>query len=199
MALSHGARALWESRYVGLTTQPPGLLGSVTSRGAPHVLRLAMLYALADRRPEIAGDHLTAALGLWDASARCAAYIFGATLGNPDADRILTALRVAPAGLTRSEIRSGVFQRNTTSERIKAALAVLLRSRLILEGTEATGGRPACRYYAVDAFNAKSLSPLSGFGMTHAPPYGVKGVYGVTPNGKPSTTYPDREMVTPCP
>lgn len=168
MALTPDARALWEGRYAGLTTTPPGVLGSVTSRSAPHVLRLAMLYALVDRRPEIADDHLRAALGLWDASARCAAYIFGESLGYPDADRILAALRATPGGLTRSEIRSGVFHRNARSERIKAALAVLLRHRLIREVTEATDGRPACRYYAI---NAKSPPCLDS--EASPPPYGV--------------------------
>jgi len=150
MALTHGARVLWESHYARLTTPPPGVLGSVTSRGAPHVLRLAMLYALADRWPEIADDHLTAALGLWDASARCAAFIFGDATGNPDADKILTALRAKPEGMTRTEIGSDVFGRNVPSARIKAALSLLIRHHLTREGTEATGGRPVCRYHVTN-------------------------------------------------
>jgi hypothetical protein len=157
MSMDFGARALWERHYERLTTPPPGVLGAVTSRGAPHALRLAILYALMDRTGVIADDHLGAALALWEASARCAAYIFGDSLGNPDAERILAALRLAPGGLTRAEIREGVFQRNVSSDRIKAALALLLRNHLIREERDdATGGRPSCRYYAINAVNAKS-------------------------------------------
>jgi hypothetical protein len=157
MSMNFASRALWERHYERLTTPPPGALGAVTSRGAPHTLRLAMLYALLDRTAVIADDHLGAALALWDASARCAAFIFGDALGDPDAERILAALRPAPGGLTRAEIREQVFQRNVSSDRIKAALELLLRNHLIREERDdATGGRPSCRYYAINAVNAKS-------------------------------------------
>jgi hypothetical protein len=202
--LTPAARALWEQHYERLTTPPPGVLGAVTSRGAPHTLRLAMQYALLDRSRSIADDHLGAALALWEASARCAAYIFGDALGDPIAEKILAAIRSAPSGLTRTEIRAQVFQRNLASPRIKAALTLLLRNHLIREERDdATGGRPACRYYAINAVNAKSpppgvraeaidpdainavnaISPPSrGRPETVAHPYGVHGVYGVPPD-----------------
>lgn len=195
MAMSHAARKLWESHYVRLTTPPPGALGAVTSRGAPHTLRLAMTYALMDRTASIADDHLSAALALWDASARCAAYIFGDSLGNPDAEKILAALRSARKGLTRSEIRERVFQKNAAASRIAAALELLLRNHLIREERDdATGGRPACRYYAINAVNAKS-PPWHAEPETITPPYGVNGVYGVPHEGEREQPEAERETI----
>src|SRR6516165_7173091 len=49
-----------------------GAVGAVRSRGAPYVIRLAMVDALTDRESVITEDHLRTALALWDASARCA-------------------------------------------------------------------------------------------------------------------------------
>jgi hypothetical protein len=196
LALTPGARALWAEHYLRLTTPPPGVLGAVTSRAAPHTLRLATMYALLDRRGEIVDDHLLAALALWDASARCAAFIFGDALGSPDAERILAALRLAPAGLTRSEIRERVFQRNVSSARIKAALALLLRHHLIREEHDkATGGRPAWRYYAnaINANNAKSPSPRPEPKRTDTP-YGVNRVNGVPHGAEATASDPDREV-----
>jgi hypothetical protein len=75
---------------------PPGPLGEVMSRCHPHVLRLAGIYALADGLAVIDACHLLAGRALWEASARCARYIFGDSLGDPNAEKILNALRRLP-------------------------------------------------------------------------------------------------------
>jgi hypothetical protein len=147
--LAQSARKVWETAYGRLSDVPAGALGTVLSRGAPHVLRLAAIYALADRSIDVADDHLNAALALWDASARCAAYIFGRSLGCPEADRILAALRDAGAdGLTRTDIYSTVFGRHLPAAKVKAALATLVQSGQALETVEPTAGRPVARYHA---------------------------------------------------
>jgi hypothetical protein len=147
MAMSPDARLLWESHYDRLTTPPPGVLGPATNRAAPHVLRLAMKYALLDRTAVISTDHLGAALALWDAAAQSARYIFGGALGNPRAEKILAAVRQAP-GMTRTEIHNGVFNRNLTKAALAEALALLMEHRLIREQRDdTTGGAPAWRYY----------------------------------------------------
>jgi len=115
----------------------------------PHVLRLAGIYALADGLAVIGKDHLAAGRALWDASARCARYIFGESLGDPNAEKIMNALKeIAPNGLTREEIRGGVFQRNLAAPRIKVALALLIERGMVREVKETTGGRPSHRYFA---------------------------------------------------
>jgi hypothetical protein len=196
MRFTAESRGLWEWHYNRLTTPPPGVLGSVTSRAAPHVVRLAMMYALQDLSVSIAADHLTAALALWDASARCAAYIFGESIGNGGADKILAALRAAaPGGLTRTQIREDVFQRNLPSARIKSALELLLRYHLIREERDdATGGAPAWRYYAINAINAKS-PPSDAPDAVEPPPYRVNGVNGVTPPSERIEGGPAREVI----
>jgi hypothetical protein len=124
MKMTDAARTLWESHYARLTTPPPGTLGLITSRAAPHTLRLAMLYALTDCTARIAVDHLEAALALWNYAVRSAAYIFGDETGNKDADRILAAIRAAPEGMTQSELRLRVFNNNIPADRVQAALAL---------------------------------------------------------------------------
>jgi hypothetical protein len=145
------AGALWRSEYPRLTAGKPGLMGAMTSRAEAHVLRLSMLYALADSSASIRRPHLEAALALWDFSARSCAFIFGGSLGDPTADELLRALRAAPDGLTRSDMTAH-FGRNKSSAEIGRALAVLARQGLARMATpERTGerGRPAERWYAV--------------------------------------------------
>jgi hypothetical protein len=152
MTLTGPAKELWRAHYERLTTPPPGVLGEVLSRAAPHVLRLGMLYALAARSKVIAHDHLAAALAVWDSSARCASYIFGADTGDRIADRILAKLRDTPEGMSRTEIRRVVFGDNIRAERVKAALVLLLSAGLIRqEINRATGGAPAARFFASGA------------------------------------------------
>jgi hypothetical protein len=143
------ARDLWCAEYPRLTAGKPGLLGAMTSRAEAHVLRLSMIYALADESATIRRPHLEAAIALWDYSARSCAFIFGETLGDPTADDLLRALRAAPDGMARSEIREH-FGRNKTSNEIGRALAVLARQSLAGCITEKPDGpgRPTERWRA---------------------------------------------------
>lgn len=141
------ARELWTKNYARLTVPHPGILGQVTSRAAPHVMRLALIYALLDCQGRISPSHLQAALSLWDASSRCAAHIFGDSLGNIDAEKILKALKDHPDGLTRTEISEIVFKRNTSMTKIKAALGLLMIHRGVQEIPQPRSkGRPAIKY-----------------------------------------------------
>jgi hypothetical protein len=199
LAMTPAARTLWESHYERLTTPPPGVLGSVTSRAAPHTVRLAMLYALLDRTALITDDHLGAALAVWDASARCAAYIFGDALGDANADKILAALKATPGGLTRSEIRSQVFSRNLSSDKIRNALTLLLKNHLVREERDAaTGGAPAQRYYASQAagrpYSVNGVTPESNGQGAGGTPYGVNSVNGVGRSGQGQGSDGGREV-----
>ena len=60
------AAGLWASRYPSLSEGKPGLFGAVTSRAEAQVVRLALLFALADHVPVINTPHLQAALAIWD-------------------------------------------------------------------------------------------------------------------------------------
>jgi hypothetical protein len=63
------------------------------------------------------------------------------------ADDILSALRNAPDGCTRTQLRD-LFGRNRSGEEIGRALAVLLEAGLVRLVRDETGGRPAERWFA---------------------------------------------------
>jgi hypothetical protein len=112
--------------YRDLTRERYGMTGKVTGRSAPQVLRLALICATLDRSIEIRREHLDAALAVVRYSEASAEYIFGEMLEDPVANTILNALRMAPAGMTRSEL-SELLQRNKTAGQITQALVVLHR------------------------------------------------------------------------
>lgn len=154
------ARRAWVAAYPTLSRDRFGLVGSVTSRAEAQALRLALLYALLDCAHSIRPEHLAAAVAVWDYAERSAMRIFGDSLGDPVADEILAALRRAPDGMRRSEIREH-FARNVASARIGRALALLAEAGLAERRVEReTGGRPAeiwtSRPNAIDAGNARS-------------------------------------------
>jgi hypothetical protein len=143
------ARTLWHKVYAELSEGRPGLLGHVLARAEAQVARLAMLYALLDGAAAISSVHLEAALAVWDYCARSAAYVFGESLGDPLADRLLAALRGAPRGLTRTQIRD-LQQRHSTAAEVDATLGELERRGLAAWQEERTGGRSATRWRACD-------------------------------------------------
>ena len=142
------ARALWHQVYGKLSEGKPGLLGAMIARAEAQVLRLAVVYALLDQSKAIRLPHLQGALAVWkycDASCR---YIFGDRLGEPVADRILTALRENNMGLTRTEIskRLGNHQK---AHQISRALGSLLENGLAKLTREPTKGKPVERWFAL--------------------------------------------------
>jgi hypothetical protein len=143
-------RDLWVSMYPALNAGRPGAWGKATDRQAPHTLRVAAIFALADGLRQIDAPHVRAALAVTDYSLRSAGHIFGSKTGNPLADDILESLRATPAGMTRQDIFRGLFQGNRTKPAIKQALAVLLRYGLAAGRREPTGGpgRPPERWFA---------------------------------------------------
>jgi hypothetical protein len=153
---------------------------------------LALIYALLDRSDQLKREHLEAALAVWVYAERSAAYIFGDSTGDRDADRILEALRSAPDGMTRHEIRRGIFGGNKPGETIAAALERLLRLRLVRSESVETGGRPAECWFAVGDPRPDALNAINAESPPHATePYGVNGVNGVTSSAE--KTAPDAE------
>jgi hypothetical protein len=138
------ARALWHAVYPQLSGERAGLFGSLTSRAEAHVLRLSCIYALLEPSAEVQRRHIEAALALWKYCEDSARAIFGNTLGNYVADQILKALRKAPEGLTRNDLRD-LFGRHRSSEEIGGALQIL--GTLVECEKEDTGGRPVERWF----------------------------------------------------
>lgn len=101
-----------------------------------------------DRSPTIELPHLEAALALWRYAEESARYIFGDATGDAVADRIMEALRTAPDGLSRNEIRD-LFARNVSAGRIATAHSELERLERARQKKKASGkGRPQERWHA---------------------------------------------------
>jgi hypothetical protein len=150
------AGEMWRSVYPALTADRPGLLGSILARSEAQTMRLALVYALLDCRPTIQRRHLEAALAIMDYVTASAEWIFGELYGEPDADKILAALRESPDGLTRTEI-SGLFARHKLQPQIESALLVLESEELAHRQVEATDGRSAERWF-IGAKQAKKAN-----------------------------------------
>ncbi|MGZ6638809.1 MAG: DUF3987 domain-containing protein [Solirubrobacteraceae bacterium] len=143
LRLDPGARELWHHAYTTqLATTPPGIAGALLARAEAHVIRLALLYTLADGEHQIKTEHLKAALALWDYAARSASWALQGATGDPLAEQIHAALRAHPAGLTRSQI-SDVLQHNQPAEQIQKALGALAHAGRATRAQIPTAGRPA--------------------------------------------------------
>ena len=125
-----GAREIWNRVYRDLSEGKPGLVGAMTARSEPQVMRLASTYAVLDRSESIRREHLLAAIALWEYSEASVRFIFGDRSGDSVADRIFACLREQPEGMTRTEI-SGHLARNVTKARIDQALDFLRRCGLV--------------------------------------------------------------------
>jgi len=155
------AGAMWHEVYGQLVGERAGLFGALTSRAEAHVLRLSCVYALLDRSTEIRRPHLEAALALWKYCEDSAEFIFGDAQGNQILDQILKALRNAPDGLTRNEIRD-LFGRHRSSEEIGTALRILGERGLAAFQKEDTGGRAAERWFAASEDARKARKERKG-------------------------------------
>ncbi len=142
------ARPLWESVYGDLSAGRPGLVGALTTRAEAQVLRLALIYAIADCSEQIQRIHLEAALEVWRYCADSALYIFGKRSGNEVADTIITELRKAPEGLSRTKI-SEIFKHHKSAAQIDDALGLLASLGRAVCKLEQTEGRPREVWYAL--------------------------------------------------
>jgi hypothetical protein len=141
--LAPEARELWRHAYRRLAAEPSDqLVAQITARAEAHVIRLALIYALADGQRQIAAAHLTAALALQDYAARSAAWALKGTTGQPLAEQIHAALLAHPAGLTRSQI-SQTLNHNQRAGEIDHALQALNTAGRVTATQIPTGGRPA--------------------------------------------------------
>jgi hypothetical protein len=141
--LAPDARELWHHAYHQLATQPAdGIIGQITARAEAHVIRLALLYTLADGQSQISASHLTAALALHDYAAHSANWALAGATGRPLAEQIHAALRQHPGGLTRSQI-SNLLSHNQPAGEIDTALQALHTNARATLTRQATGGRPA--------------------------------------------------------
>jgi hypothetical protein len=144
---SDDAKTIWAEIYSDLSEGAPGMFGAVTSRAEAQTLRLAAVYALLDGVVYIEPAHLRAALAVWKYCNDSALYLFGTSLGDPVADEIRRALRVATHGLSRWDI-SNLLGRHQSADAIGRALELLAKRGLARCEMKATRGRPEERWFA---------------------------------------------------
>jgi hypothetical protein len=137
---SRRAESHWVKIYRRLSTGIPGLLGAMLARSEAQVMRLACIYALLDQSPVVRLTHLKAALALWNYCETSTCWIFGQSLGNYAADRILTALR-NKGSLSETKIQQ-LFAGHKSRHEIQDALSSLERCRLAVSERKSTRGRP---------------------------------------------------------
>jgi len=139
---SPDAAALWEDIYMAISDETDGMVGALTARAEAQMLRLSVTYALLDGSRTIEVPHVQAASAVWDYSAATVAWVYGDTVGDEVADRLLAAIRKAgDAGLDR-EAQRDVFGRHVPATRVGLAREHLERKGLVVTTTEDTGGRP---------------------------------------------------------
>ena len=140
--MSDETKLRWERVYPELSEGQPGLYGAVTGRAEAQVIRLALIYALLDRKNTISTEHLCAALAIWDYADESAKYIFGEATGDPVQDTILSSIKSEPEGLSRTDI-SQLFKGHQKSDRITRALDDLKRLGRIEKEKVKSEGRDA--------------------------------------------------------
>ncbi|HEY6769566.1 MAG TPA: DUF3987 domain-containing protein [Candidatus Sulfotelmatobacter sp.] len=142
IGLSKHAAQLWEKEYSTLSADVPGLVGAATSRAEAQVRRLAMIYALMERCPEVKTRHLEAGLAVWKYCNDSAHFIFADRLEISFDNRLLSILRDSHRSLTRTEI-SSALGRHTSSDMISRTLHDLRAKGLVQSKQRKTEGRSA--------------------------------------------------------
>jgi hypothetical protein len=112
VGLNEAARQFWDVQYHIVSTDKPGVLGSITSRSEAYVLRVSLLFCLLEGLSEIEKTHIQAAIDLIEFCNNSVEFIFSTPADSEagtDADKLLSALDVKP--MTQTEI-SNLFNRN---------------------------------------------------------------------------------------
>jgi hypothetical protein len=144
------AEKAWETLYERIDDDVHGLVGAITARAEAHILRLSLVYALADGANHIDVEHLLAAVAIWDHAVASARVIFAETTGDPYADRFLSALRDRPDdGLDGTE-QNELFGGHLSSRRIEALRGDLEARGLVVNVKQSTGGRPRIRSFIAE-------------------------------------------------
>jgi len=135
------AEQLWEQLYPELTNDLPGLLGVAAARRHTHVMKLALLFALLDRRAEIDVEHLEAGLAAWKYCEDSLVALFGTSSGDKLADKLLAVLRdAAPEALSMKQIHMAT-NNNYSADRVHEALKTLDKHKLISRAPTPKGTR----------------------------------------------------------
>jgi hypothetical protein len=143
MSRAPEAAHLWDDLYGELTSPPPGLLGALLARGAPHVTRLSAIYALLGGSTGlIEVEHVSSAAAFWDVVSTSITIVFGDRIGSREADRIREFMSPGDE-LTLTQLREEVFKGKISSAPLREACELLVRlSEFKFDKKKDTEGRP---------------------------------------------------------
>jgi len=109
---------LWWEQWYNAVPDEIGLLAAVTARAEAQVLRLSLIYALLDHAPFIDVQHLRRLERSGTTRTASARYVFGESLGDNKAERLLEEARAAyPEGLNGDEQDRATGGRGTARAR----------------------------------------------------------------------------------
>lgn len=164
------AEELWREASKALKQPRPGLLGDMLARARAQVMRMAAIYAVADRSRWIDVRHLEAALELWDYSVRSVDFIFGDRLADKDGEKLLAAIKAAgDAGLTQYDVRRRVFSGHIPGPKLLDLLTRLSQAGLIHKSVDATKGRTPVTTWQLGPATPPALSALAALAETPPP------------------------------
>jgi len=123
--LARSAQNTWTRLYLQLENNHlPGLAGKMTSRAAPHIRRLAMIYALLDLESAVDTKHLRAAKRLWDYCEDSAQFCFNNM--TKEQLKLFRWIETKQQPVTLSVIREEFYHRNERAEFIKSTVDSLV-------------------------------------------------------------------------
>jgi len=104
------ASQYWHEIYPDLTSERNGRWGTSTSRGAPQVVRLSLLFCVLDGKKTIELPHLEAAKAVWDYCCSSARWVFEDFQFSQNAKKLIAAL--SHGEMTIADASQRVFLRN---------------------------------------------------------------------------------------
>jgi hypothetical protein len=134
------AKKLWAHIYFNIP-DADGLYGSVTARVEAQMLRLQVLYALADGWSSIGEDHVKAASSVWDFCDTSAALIFN-DRADPRVERFVEAVRAAGDKGLDGVAQHKIFDGHLSKDELEEVRSNAERAGLVETTTEPTAGRP---------------------------------------------------------
>lgn len=140
------AQEMWDSIYAEISEPPPGAIGHMLARAEPITLRLACLYAVLDRQYSIGKEHLEAALAVWRYCHQSVLHIFGQSTQSRRGEKILTTIRAAKDGFTRTELIREVFGNQVKRRDLDDILSSLLQENRIRQVKEDRNSRSVVVY-----------------------------------------------------
>lgn len=143
LAMTAEAKQFWLNAYAELVTPfEHELIAAATDRRHAYALRLALLFALADKSTVIDEAHIKAAVAWVKFAALCTQYVLSdgddeSPLPDPkNSEKLIQFLRLVGGSATRSQITIDCFKRHVSGKALDAILQPLLDRGVLEKKTE---------------------------------------------------------------